>query len=305
MAPAAGSDHAEHRVGVIAGLVAYTLWGIFPVYFKIVEVAAPTEVLVHRVVWAVPFGALVLYFRKQWPEVRKALRQASTVFWLACAAVCISANWLIYIWAIHNERILETSLGYFINPLVYVAVGVFAFAEKLSRLQFVSVMLAAAGVSYMTFVGGVFPWVAISLAALFTAYGVIRKQVAIGAMPGLFVETSLLFPLAFAYLAWLMMSGQAALGAHSASLDVWLVLAGPITVVPLWMFAIAARKLTLTTVGFMQFIGPSLQFLAGLYYGETLTTADLVAFGCIWLAIALFIADATKKKPLPATPEGA
>ena len=281
MSGPADSDHADQRVGVIAGLVAYTLWGVFPIYFKLVE--------------------LVLYFRRQWPEVRTAVRQASTMFWLACAAVCISANWLIYIWAIHNDRILETSLGYFINPLVYVAVGVFAFGETLSRLQLVSVLLAAVGVSYMTFVGGVFPWVAISLAALFTAYGVIRKQVAVGAMPGLFVETSLLFPLGLAYLAWLMLAGEAALGAQSLSFDLLLILAGPITVVPLWMFAIAARKLTLTIVGFMQFIGPSLQFLTGLYYGETLTTADLVAFSCIWLAIALFIADATRKRPKVAT----
>ena len=294
------SGHAEQRVGVIAGLIAYTLWGVFPIYFKLVEAAEPFEVLVHRIVWAVPFGALILYFRNQWPEVRKAFQRTSTIFWLACAAVCISANWLIYIWAIHNERILESSLGYFINPLMYVAVGVFAFGERLSRLQLASVVIAAIGVTYMTVVGGVFPWVAISLAALFTAYGVIRKQVAIGAMPGLFVETSLLFPLAFAYLAWLMYAGHAALGTVSTSLNVLLLLAGPITVLPLWMFAIAARKLTLTTVGFMQFIGPTLQFLTGLYYGETLTTADLIAFGCIWFAIALFIADATRKKPEPA-----
>ena len=157
----------------------------------------------------------------------------------------------------------------------------------------------------MTFVGGVFPWVAISLAALFTAYGVIRKQVAIGAMPGLFVETTLLFPLALGYLVWLMIAGQAALGSQSTSLDILLILAGPITVVPLWMFAIAARKLTLTTVGFMQFIGPSLQFLTGLYYGETLDATDVVAFSCIWCAIVLFIVDATKKKPPQVKPEGA
>ncbi|MFQ5609602.1 MAG: EamA family transporter RarD [Woeseiaceae bacterium] len=296
---------AEQRIGVMAGLVAYTLWGIFPVYFKLVEAAAPLEVLVHRIVWAVPFGALILYFRRQWPDVRKVFRRTSTLFWLGLAALCISANWLIYVWAIHNGQIFATSLGYFINPLVYVAVGVFAFGERLSRLQFFSVILAAIGVLYLTFIGGVFPWIALSLAALFTAYGVIRKQINIGAMPGLFVETSLLFPLAAGYLAWLGASGQAAIVNGPSSLTALLALAGPVTVLPLWMFAIAARKLTLTTLGFMQFIGPSLQFMAGIYYGEELTSADIVCFAFIWLAIVVFVTDAVTKKPRMARPAGA
>ena len=296
---------AEQRVGVAAGLVAYTLWGVFPIYFKLVEAAPPFEVLIHRIVWAVPFGAAILYFRRQWPDVRIALSSTSTLYWLALAAACISVNWLIYVWAIHNERILETSLGYFINPLMYVAVGVFAFGERLNRLQLTSVVLATIGVSFMTFVGGEFPWVALSLAALFTTYGVIRKQVAVGAMPGLFIETTLLFPFAAAYLVWIYVAGQAVIGGPDTSITVLLLLAGPITVLPLWMFAIAARKLTLTVVGFMQFIGPSLQFMTGIYYGETLTFADAVCFGLIWLAIAVFVADAIKKKPRVAGLPGA
>ena len=299
------SASAEQRVGVIAGLVAYMLWGVFPIYFKLVEAAPPLEVLVHRIVWAVPFAAAVLYFRRQWPDVRLAFSRKSTLLWLALAAACISLNWLIYVWAIHNERIFETSLGYFINPLMYVAVGVFAFGERLNRLQLASVVLAAIGVSFMTFVGGDFPWVALSLAALFTTYGVLRKQVMIGALPGLFVETTLLFPLAAGYLVWIFVAGQAVIGGPDISITVLLLLAGPVTVVPLWMFAIAARKLTLTVVGFMQFIAPSLQFMTGIYYGETLTFADAVCFGFIWLAIAVFVADAVKKKPRVAGPAGA
>ena len=297
MSQSPGKRRADQRAGVAAGVAAYTIWGFFPVYFKLIEAATPAEILVHRIVWAVPFGALVLYLRRQWPDVRNAFRNKATIFWLACSAICIAANWLIYVWAVHNERIIEASLGYFINPLMYVAVGVFAFSESLSRMQLTSVVLAAIGVAYMTFVGGVFPWVALTLAAVFTIYGVIRKQVSIGAMPGLFVETALVFPLAFAYLLWLLLAGQSALTAGNVSLSTMLVMAGPLTVIPLWMFAAAARKLTLTTVGFLQFICPTLQFLVGLYYGETLTAADVIAFVFIWAAIALFIADAAKKKP--------
>lgn len=283
---------AEVRGGVIAGLIAYTLWGVFPVYFKLVEVVAPTEVLVHRVVWAVPFGALIVFARRQWSEVLCAFRHPGMLWRLTLAAVCISSNWLIYIWAVINDRIFETSLGYYINPLIYVLVGVVFFSERLRAPQIVAVILAVIGVLVLTVSGGIFPWVSLSLAGLFTAYGVIRKQVAIGAMPGLFVETTVLFPLAFGWLAWLILQQQAAFVSHTASLTSLLVLAGPITVLPLLFFAIAARRVTLTTLGFMQFIGPTLQFCTGIYYGEQLTTAHLICFGFIWVAVAVFSWDA-------------
>ena len=291
---------AEVRSGVILGLLAYTMWGIFPVYFKLIELVAPTEVLVHRVVWAVPFGALIIMGRRQWPEVRAAFVERSMLAWLALAALSISVNWLIYIWAVQNERIFEASLGYYINPLMYVAVGVVLLGERLRRPQVIAVILAFIGVAYLTISGGIFPWVALSLAALFTAYGVIRKQVAIGAMPGLFVETTLLFPFAIAWLVFLILGGQASFGAGDTGLSMLLVLGGPVTVMPLLLFAISAKRLSLTTIGFMQFLAPTLQFFTGLYYGEQLTTAHLVCFGCIWIAVAFFSYDALtagKKKP--------
>ena len=291
---------AEVRSGVILGLLAYTMWGIFPVYFKLIELVAPTEVLVHRVVWAVPFGALIIMGRRQWPEVRAAFVERSMLAWLALAALSISVNWLIYIWAVQNERIFEASLGYYINPLMYVAVGVVLLGERLRRPQVIAVILAFIGVAYLTISGGIFPWVALSLAALFTAYGVIRKQVAIGAMPGLFVETTLLFPFAIAWLVFLILGGQASFGAGDTGLSMLLVLGGPVTVMPLLLFAISAKRLSLTTIGFMQFLAPTLQFFTGLYYGEQLTTAHLVCFGCIWMAVAFFSYDALtagKKKP--------
>jgi chloramphenicol-sensitive protein RarD len=288
-------DAAERQLqhdGVLTALIAYVLWGVFPVYFKLVQSVPPTEVLAHRIVWAVPFGALILLVRRQWPEVRRAFASPSTVFWLSLAALAISVNWFIYIWAVQQEEVLQASLGYYINPLMYVIVGVLFLKERLRRPQVISVLLAAIGVSYLTIRGGQFPFIAVSLALLFTLYGVIRKQVAIGAMPGLFIETLMLFPFAMAWLAWLMLSQQAAFAGGTVSMSLLLMLAGPLTVVPLLMFAIAARRLTLTVIGFMQFIAPTLQFIIGIYYGEVLTTAHLVCFGCIWAAVAIFSVDA-------------
>jgi len=290
---------AEIKSGIILGLLAYTMWGVFPVYFKLIESVAPTEVLVHRVIWAVPFGALIIMARHQWRDVRAAFVDRSMLFWLGLAALSISVNWLIYIWAVQNERIFEASLGYYINPLMYVAVGVVMLGERLRRLQTTAVVLAFIGVSYLTINGGIFPWVALSLAALFTAYGVIRKQVAIGAMPGLFVETSMLFPFALAWLLLLMAGHQASFGAGDPRISMLLMLGGPITVMPLLLFAISARRLSLTTIGFMQFLAPTLQFFTGLYYGEKLTPAHIVCFGFIWAAVACFSYDAVTASRKP------
>ncbi len=301
-------DDRIAREGVIIGLLAYVMWGFFPVYFKSLEAVSPTEMLAHRVVWAVPFGALIILFRKQWNEVRRAFANKAVLAWLSLAALSISINWLIYIWAVQNEHIFETSLGYYINPLVYVLAGVVLLGERLRRLQLAAVALAFVGVMILTISASEFPWVAISLALFFTVYGLIRKQIAIGAMPGLFVETLLLLPLALAWLLWLMGSGQATFASGDLAMSSLLLLAGPITVLPLMCFAIAARRLPLTTIGFMQFLAPTLQFIIGVYYGEQLTTAHLLCFGFIWAAVAFFSVDAIlagKKKPLVAMPKRA
>lgn len=299
------SREHDARSGALIALVAYTLWGVFPVYFKWIESVAPLEVLAHRVAWAVPFGALIIAARSQWPEVRRALTHPTMLFWLTISTICISLNWLVYIWAVQAERIFETSLGYYINPLMFMAVSVVFFGERLRRLQTAAVIFAFIGVSYLTISGNVFPWVALSLAALFTGYGVIRKKIVIGAMPGLFVETTLLLPLAAAWLAYLLAAGQASFVSDGASMSLLLMLGGPITVVPLLLFAIAAKRLTLTAIGFIQFLAPTLQFMVGLYYGEELTPSHVVCFSCIWFAVTLFSIDAIKagrKKPPQAVP---
>ena len=301
-----GSEAA--RAGVAAGLVAYILWGVFPVYFKLVASVSPLEVLTHRIIWALAFGGLIILARRQWREVWRALTHPVMRRWLALSALMITINWLTYIWAIQNERIFETSLGYYINPLMYVLAGVMWFGDRLRRLHLVAVVLAATGVLVLTFSGDTVPYVALVLGVSFTMYGVIRKYVVIGAMPGLFVETLLLFPLAFAWLGYQMQAGEAAFASGNSSMNVLLLLAGPFTVIPLMCFAIAARRLTLTTIGFMQFIAPTLQFCTGIYYGEPLTTAHIVCFAFIWTAVAFFSADAIRagrKKPPPVIPAGA
>ncbi|MBL4620096.1 MAG: EamA family transporter RarD, partial [Marinicaulis sp.] len=188
----------------------------------------------------------------------------------------------------------EASLGYFINPLMYIAAGVFILGERLRLAQIIAVGLATTGVLVLTLGAGAVPWISLALAVLFTLYGFLRKTIPVGAMPGLFVETTLLSPIALVYVIWLMGSGGAMFLNHSSSLDILLVLAGPVTVVPLVLFALTARRLKLSTLGFLQYIGPTLQFILALFYGETFTWAHGVCFGLIWVALAIFSIDAAR-----------
>ncbi len=284
----------DARDGVIAGLIAYSLWGVLPVYFKLVGTVAPAEVLLHRIVWAVPFGALIVHLRRQWPEVRRAFTHRVMLASLATSAAFISVNWFVYIFAVQQNEVFQASLGYYINPLMYVLVGVLFLGESLRRPQIAAVILATLGVLVLTFSGGKFPAIALFLALSFTVYGVVRKRVVIGGMPGLFVETALLLPIAVVWLGWLMYAGQSAFGVGDTGTTLLLLLAGPITVIPLLCFALAARRLALTTIGFMQFLAPTLQFLTGIYYGEQLTVPHLICFGCIWIAVILFSMDAVR-----------
>jgi chloramphenicol-sensitive protein RarD len=280
------------RNGVVAAFLAYTMWGFLPIYFKILEEVPALEMLIHRIVWGVPFGALIIIVRRQWPEVRQALAQPRTVGLLALAACFIAVNWLTYIIAVQTDHIFQASLGYYINPLIYVLVGVGFMGERLRRNQTAAVLLAAGGVTILTVSGGEFPAISLFLAISFTGYGVIRSRVAIGGMPGLFIETLLLLPLAGGWLGWLMADGSAAFRSEDPVLAAKLLLAGPLTVVPLLFFALAARRLRLSTIGIMQFIAPTLQFLVGLLYGERLTTAHAICFTLIWIAVVLFSFDA-------------
>jgi chloramphenicol-sensitive protein RarD len=290
------------RNGFLAALLAYTLWGFTPIYFVVIAAVPPLEVLAHRIVWAVPFGALIVHARRQWPEVRRALDDRRTVVSLGLAAIFIAINWLGYVVAVQTGNIFQASLGYYINPLMYVAIGVWFFHERLRRMQATAVLLAAAGVTVLTVSGGEFPLLALILATSFTIYGVIRSRVEVGGMPGLFVETIVLLPLAFGYVAWITAAGAAVFGPGDVVMSGLLVLAGPLTAVPLLFFALAARRLRLSTIGIMQFIAPSLQFLMGLLFGERLTVPHAICFVLIWVAVLVFSADAwraSRKTPAP------
>jgi len=292
----APATEQDVRDGLIAGLIAYTLWGILPVYFKLVGSVSSTEVLLHRIIWAIPFGALIIHLRRQWPDVANALKHRQVLIWLTITAVLIAVNWYVYIVAIQTDRIFQASLGYYINPLIFVVAGVFVFGEKLRGMQTGAVVLAAIGVLVLTFSGGEFPVISLFLGTSFTIYGVVRKRIVIGAMPGLFIETLVLVPIAMIGLGWMFGNGQAEFGYAGPGITGLLLLAGPITVVPLLMFAIAAKRLSLTTVGFMQFLAPTMQFATAVYYGEVLTLPRLICFGCIWIAVVLFSIDAVRKQ---------
>ncbi len=290
------SDVGETREGIVAGLLAYVIWGLLPIYLKSVGEAAAIEVLLHRVVWALPFGAVIIFWRGQWSEVWRALTHGHMLLMLSTSAFFIAVNWYAYIIAIQREQVFQASLGYYINPLVYVLVGVFLLGEKLRRLQTAALLLAGVGVLVLTISGRQFPGIALFLAFSFTIYGVIRKRVVIGGMPGLFVEVLVLLPVALFWLSLILRSGDAAFLAGDYQLTLLLVLAGPVTVIPLLFFALAARRLPLSVIGFMQFIAPTLQFLTGIYYGERLTIPHLICFACIWVAVTLFSIDAFRSR---------
>jgi len=283
------------REGLIAALIAYTFWGFLPIYFKLVETVPASEVLAHRILWAVPFGLPIVLVRRQWPEVVQALRTRRTLGLLALSAVLIAVNWLAYIWAVQNELIFQASLGYYINPLMWVLVGVLFFGERLRRMQTGAVLLAGAGVAVLTISGREFPLIALTLATTFTIYGTIRSRVVIGGMPGLFIETLVLLPAAAAYLLWIASRDVAVFVSGDWSMAGMLMLAGPVTVLPLLCFALAARRLRLSTIGFMQFLAPTLQFLIGLAYGEVLTGPHIVCFTLIWTAVTVFSWDAWRQ----------
>lgn len=288
------SADAAIRLGLLCGFAAYTIWGLFPLYLKPLSHVSPAEVVAHRIVWSIPFGALILTLRRQWRETRAAFAAPGVLKFLAISSVLIAVNWLVYVWAVANDRVLQASLGYYITPLVFVAAGVFILKEKLNRTKTIAVALAATGVLVLMIGSGAFPWPSFVLAASFTSYGYVRKTTPVGAMPGLFVETCLLAPFALIFLAWLGAHGTLSFMHKDAGTDILLLAAGPITVGPLVLFALAARRLQLTTIGFLQYIGPTGQFILGLYYGEAFTLAHAICFGLIWTALGLTSFDALR-----------
>jgi chloramphenicol-sensitive protein RarD len=278
--------------GAAAAALAYCLWGIFPLYIKQVASVSPLEIVAHRSVWCLVFMLALLAVLKRFAWLRDALRHPRTLAVFAASALLLSANWLIYVWAVNNDSVLDASLGYFINPLVNVMLGYLVLKERPRAGQWAAVTLAALGVLWLTLGAGQLPWVALVLAASFGLYGLLRKTAPLGAIEGLTLETLVLAPLMAVLLAWFVFSGTGRFTHGGAVLDVWLVLAGPFTAVPLLLFAYGARRVTLATLGLLQYLGPSIQFLLGVYvYHEPFEPARFVGFGLIWAALVVYSAE--------------
>lgn len=269
----------------MAGLGAFLFWGFAPLYFKAVSHVPALELLGHRIVWAVLMLGAIVWWQRAWrPLDRRALAM------LLLSAGLIGVNWLVYIIAINTDRLLEASLGYYINPLVSMVLGMLFLGERLRPFQWAAVALAATGTAWMTWATGGLPWITLVLAFSFGFYGLVRKTVRVDSLQGLFIETLMLAPFAYFGIGWLAAQGTGALFQLGPVNDILLVTAGVVTSVPLLLFTIAARRLPLTTIGFMQYLAPTIGFLIAVFvFGEPFGTAQLVAFAFIWAAVALYV----------------
>lgn len=295
-----GGQH--HRSGLLLGLLAYALWGVLPIYFKAIEVLPATDIVAHRVIWSLPFLALLIAIGRAWPRVRTALRERRTVRILLGTSVLIGANWLLYVYAVTSGHILAASFGYYLNPLANVLLGRFVLHERLNRLQWIAVAIAAAGISVLAAGALGQLWISLTLCVTFALYGLLRKIVATDAVTGLGIETAILFPLALLWLAWRHSTGVAVMGG-SHLLTLLLLCAGVVSTTPLILFTAAAKRLPYSTLGMLQFIAPTLQFFIGLLYGEPLRTAHLIAFPAIWIALGLYVTVLLRSPRLPQPPE--
>ena len=285
----------QRRVGVLCGLGAYSLWGFFPLYFPLLEPAGGVEIVAHRVVWSLLFVAVLLTVLRRWGDVRAAVSDRRTVLVLAAAGLLISGNWLLFVYGVNSGHVVETSLGYFVNPLVSVLLGVVVFAERLRVLQWVAVGIATVAVTVLTLDYGRPPWIALGLAASFGLYGLMKKLVHVDAAPGLFLETAFVALPAVVVLGVLQGNGGATFGTEGGGHALLLLSTGIATAVPLLLFAAAARRVPLSTVGLLQYLTPLMQLSIGVFvYGEPMPPARLTGFAIVWLALAVFTADSLR-----------
>ena len=288
------------RVGVAAGLSAYLLWGFVPLFFKLLAHVPPIVVLSHRILWSAGFVGLILTVNRQWPDVLAAVRRRTTLLALAASTAMIAVNWFVFLWAITNKQVLQAGLGYFINPLVSVLLGIVFLRERLRPAQAGALLLATAGVMVQVIARGSFPWVALLLAWSFAFYALLRKTAPVGPLVGLFVETLLLVPLA----AWFVARSVGTDAApHDGPTLALLAASGVITAIPLILFATAARRLTMATLGFMQFLSPTCQLLLAVFaFGEPFTKWHLLSFALIWIALILYCLESWRAYRRPVDP---
>ncbi len=290
----------ETSKGALFGIGAYSMWGCFPLFFALFEGVPAYEVLIHRIIWSSVFLAIVITLLRRWPLIRNALAHPKKLGRVLACAILIAINWGLYIYAIETHRVLQASLGYFLTPLVNVALGMLVLGERMVRLQAAAVMLAGVGILIQLLLVGSLPWISLVLAVSFGTYGLFRKQVELDGLSGLFVETLLLLPVGLLVLAWLSSLGASHFAVDSRA-TVLLMASGVVTALPLLAFAGAARRLRLATLGFLMYINPTLQFLIALWvFHEPLSTTQLVSFVMIWTALALYSWSTWQSSPTAA-----
>lgn len=285
----------ETTSGFAAALGAFLMWGLLPVYWKSLITVNPFEILCHRILWSLVFIAVILTIKHRWAETFAPLRSPKNIAILTCSSLCIGCNWLLYIWAVNNNHILETSLGYYINPLVNILFGFIFFRERLSPMQGIAISLAALGVINSVVSHGELPWISLVLAVSFSFYGVLRKVASVESLPGLFLETMVLGPVALTYLLHLRSIGESVFLTGPWHIDLLLIGAGAATSMPLIGFAYGARRLQLTTLGVLQYTAPSIAFLLGVFlYHEPFSTSHMITFALIWAGLAVYTSDSIR-----------
>ena len=290
------------NTGILYAVFAFFCWGLFPLYFHAIGEVPAMEILAHRMLWSLLFLCIVLTVRSQWKWLPQVLRQPRVLGSFVASAVLLTANWFVYIWSVNNGHVIDASLGYFINPLVNVLLGLIVLKEKLRRGQWIAIGIAASGVAWLTWQAGQLPWIALILGITFGSYGLLRKTAALAALEGLSLETMILFPLALIYVVWLTIHGQNTFINSEFDSTRWLLAAaGPITAIPLLLFAAGARKIPMAVLGLLQYLSPTMQALLGVWvFHEAFPTPRLIGFIVIWAALALYVAEglwASRRKP--------
>lgn len=285
------------RRGILYAVIAYLAWGLLPLYWNLFQSMGSLEILAHRVVWSFLFVGIILTITRRWGHLRSSLPDMKSKIAMVACSLTISANWLIFIWAVTHGRVMETSLGYYMNPLISVFFGVLFLKEKLSKGQWTALALAAAGVLFLTVQYGTFPWVALTLALTFALYGLAKKLLRMDGIIGVTWETLLVTPIALLYLAMLQADGSEAAWAMEGWKIVLLTLAGAATALPLMWFTEATRRLPLSTIGFIQYLSPTMSLITAVFlFGEPFTTTHLISFSCIWAALVVFTVSSIRKK---------
>jgi len=308
--PDSTPERSDHRIGILAGMGSYALWGLFPLYFHSLEPAGPLEVLAHRVTWSFVLMLVVLAVQRNWGWLAELRADPRRAVLIAVAGLLLSVNWLVYVWAVSVDRVIDASLGYFVNPIVTVALGVVLLKETVRPMQVGALVLGATAVVILAVAYGQVPWIALTLAASFAGYGYIKKKVGLDTVASLTAETALIFPVAAVGLVWGFVTDRTAIGHHSTFLDVKLLALGIVTAIPLLLFGVATRRIPLVMIGLLQYLTPWGQLLLGwLYFHEEMPPSRLAGFALIWLALALLAYDgvssirAARNEPVVVEPE--